>query len=85
MARALQILVGNLLHEEEIMGQFAGNGSVESTLKDLGHDAKSRIQDVKDTAADMGARVGGFVKDHPIPAILTGVGIGFLIGRLLTR
>ena len=66
------------------MGQIAGNGGTD-TIKNLGHEAKSRLHDAKETAMDVGERVGGFVKDHPIPAILTGVGIGFLIGRLLTR
>lgn len=67
------------------MGQIAGNGGIESTMRNMGDEAKSRLHDVKETAMDVGHRFGGFVKDHPVPAILTGVGIGFLIGRLLSR
>jgi ElaB/YqjD/DUF883 family membrane-anchored ribosome-binding protein len=74
------------------MGRIAGNGGMESTMRHatdtMRHatdEAKSRLHDVKDMAMGYGERVGGFVKDHPVPAILTGVGIGFLIGRLLTR
>ena len=48
-------------------------------------DAKTMLHDVKETAMGYGERLGGLVKDHPDPAILTGVGIGFLIGRLLLR
>ena len=74
------------------MGRIAGNGGVDSTMKsfernarNVTDEAKTMLHDVKETALGYGERVGGFVKDHPVPAILTGVGIGFLIGRLLTR
>ena len=67
------------------MGTIAAGNGTTDTMKNLGNEAKSRLHDVKDAAMEYGDRVGGFVKDHPIPAILTGVGIGFLIGRLLTR
>ena len=80
----MQILVGTQLHEEDFMAQIAGNGGTE-TMRELGNEAKSRLHDVKEAAMDYGERFGGFVKDHPVPAILTGVGIGFLIGRLLSR
>lgn len=67
------------------MGRMAGNGSIESTMRNATDDARSMLHDVKETAMGYGERIGGLVKDHPVPAILTGVGIGFLIGRLLTR
>lgn len=74
------------------MARMAGNGGAESTFRNLERgarnvtdEAKTMFEDVKDAAVSYGGKFGGFVKDHPVPAILTGVGIGFLIGRLLTR
>ncbi|HUS64503.1 MAG TPA: hypothetical protein VMZ28_08170 [Kofleriaceae bacterium] len=67
------------------MGRIAGNGTIESTMRHATDDAKTMFNGVKETAIGYGERLGGLVKDHPVPAILTGVGLGFLIGRLLTR
>jgi ElaB/YqjD/DUF883 family membrane-anchored ribosome-binding protein len=71
---------------------MAGNGGMDSAMRNLERgarnatdEAKTMFEDVKDAAMGYGDKVGGFVKDHPVPAILAGVGIGFLIGRLLIR
>ena len=73
------------------MASIHGNGgestmsNIERGTKRAADRAEAMFEDVKETALEYGGRFGGFVKDHPVPAILTGVGIGFLIGRLLTR
>lgn len=36
-------------------------------------------------ARDMAGDAGRFAKSHPIPTILTGVAIGFLVYRLVAR
>ena len=71
-------------------------GTFEERMRDVGEKAGSRYEDVKetmrgrmgemkDTMGEMGGRVGGMVREHPVATILAGVGIGFLVGRLLSR
>lgn len=73
------------------MARIHGNGSdairdsMEKTARQVSDQAESMFQSVKGAASDYSEKVGGFVKEHPLPAILTGLGIGFLIGRLLSR
>jgi hypothetical protein len=46
---------------------------------------ESTFATVKDKVGEVGGKVGGFVKEHPIASLAAGVGIGLLVARMLTR
>ena len=71
-------------------------GTFEERMRGVGEKAGARYEDVKETMkgtmgdmretmGEMSGRVGGMVREHPVATILAGVGIGFLVGRLLSR
>lgn len=71
-----------------------GNGGevlrerVEEGVRAVGDEIGHTYHRVRDRAVDVGERAVGFTKDHPfavIGSIAAGVGIGFLIVRLLRR
>jgi ElaB/YqjD/DUF883 family membrane-anchored ribosome-binding protein len=78
------------------MGKYQGNGGEAGSLrhgfertgermKEAGERIESAYEDVRERMSEVGGRVGGMVREHPMMAILAGVGIGFLVGRLLSR
>jgi ElaB/YqjD/DUF883 family membrane-anchored ribosome-binding protein len=72
------------------MSKIHGNGGdlgdrLESGARDLGARMESSFETVKDRVGELGGRIGGLVKEHPMVSLAAGVGIGFLFGRLMTR
>jgi ElaB/YqjD/DUF883 family membrane-anchored ribosome-binding protein len=63
----------------ELRGQF------ENGAREIGDRMESTFETVKDKVGEVGSRVGGFVKEHPIASLAAGVGIGLLFARMLTR
>jgi ElaB/YqjD/DUF883 family membrane-anchored ribosome-binding protein len=76
---------------EEDMNRFGNGGEalrdkVEEGARVLGDELEHTYQRARDRAVDMGGRAVGYAKDHPMATIGTlvaGVGIGFLLVRLL--
>jgi ElaB/YqjD/DUF883 family membrane-anchored ribosome-binding protein len=71
-----------------------GNGGemlrerVEEGVRAVGEGIGHTYHRVRDRAVDAGERAVGFTKDHPfavIGSIAAGVGLGFLLVRLLRR
>jgi hypothetical protein len=72
------------------MGKLHGNGGdlgtrFENGTRELGDRMESTFATVKDKMGEVGGRVGGFVKEHPIASLAAGVGIGLLFARMFTR
>ncbi len=72
------------------MGKLHGNGGdlgtgYENGTRELADRMESTFATVKDKVGEVGGKVGGFVKEHPIASLAAGVGIGLLVARMLTR
>lgn len=72
------------------MGKLHGNGgdigtAYENGTRELADKMESTFATVKDKVGEVGGKVGGFVKEHPIASLAAGVGIGLLVARMLTR
>jgi len=73
------------------MKQFGNGGEalrdhVEAGVSAVGEEIEHGLRRARDRAVDMSGRAVGFAKDHPLATIATlaaGVGLGFLIVRLL--
>jgi ElaB/YqjD/DUF883 family membrane-anchored ribosome-binding protein len=65
------------------MARFGGNGG------EMKHDVQEQIQEVygevREKVEEASGRLAELVRDRPMTSILAGVGIGFLIGKLLSR
>jgi cell division septum initiation protein DivIVA len=70
---------GDALNEKGPQGGFMGHAShaVAETLQESGH----YLEDAK--LSGMADDVGKLVKRHPVPALLIGFGVGFMLGRAL--
>ena len=72
------------------MANIHGNGGemasrIEHGAREMGEKLESTFETVKDKVGEVGGRVGGFVKEHPIASLAAGVGIGLLFARMFTR
>jgi len=72
------------------MAKLQGNGGeltskFENGARELGDRMESTFETVKDKVGEVGGKIGGFVKEHPVASLAAGVGIGLLFARLLTR
>lgn len=72
------------------MAKIHGNGGelrsqFEHGAREIGDKMESTFETVKDKVGEVGGRIGGFVKEHPIASVAAGVGIGLLVARMLTR
>jgi ElaB/YqjD/DUF883 family membrane-anchored ribosome-binding protein len=72
------------------MARIHGNGgemrsSFENGARELGDKMESTFETVKDKVGEVGGKIGGFVKEHPVASLAAGVGIGVLFARMLTR
>lgn len=72
------------------MAKIHGNGGelgarFENGTREIGERMEHTLETVKDKATELGGKVGGFVKQHPVASLAAGVGIGLLFARMLTR
>jgi ElaB/YqjD/DUF883 family membrane-anchored ribosome-binding protein len=51
----------------------------------LATDMQDRLEGVREYAEDAGAWVRGFARERPVAAIAIAVGLGFVLGRMLSR
>ena len=60
-----------------------------SSVEDAAFEAKDRAQEmasaVGDKMGDLGQELSALVRRHPVPAVLMGVGVGFLLGIVTQR
>jgi hypothetical protein len=59
---------------------------VEEGARAVGEGIEHTYNRVRDRATDMGGRAVGFAKDHPlaiIGSVALGIGVGFLVVRML--
>jgi len=73
--------MGTALHGENPPHNMFGNAkeAVAEKLEGAGHYLEEQ------GLAGMGRDVTGLIRQHPVPALLIGVGLGFLLSRLATR
>jgi ElaB/YqjD/DUF883 family membrane-anchored ribosome-binding protein len=75
------------------MKNFGNSGEalrdkVEEGARAVGEEIESTFYRVRDRAVDASGRAVGFAKDHPLATMATlaaGIGVGFLLVRLLRR
>jgi ElaB/YqjD/DUF883 family membrane-anchored ribosome-binding protein len=72
------------------MGKLHGNGGdlssrFDNGAREIGEKMENTFETVKDKVGDIGGKIGGFVKEHPVASLAAGVGIGLLFARMLTR
>ena len=72
------------------MGKLHGNGGdlgtrFEHGTRELGDKMEATFDTVKEKVSEVGGRIGGFVKEHPVASLAAGVGIGLLVARMFTR
>lgn len=72
------------------MAKIHGNGGemasrLDNGARELGEKMESTFETVKDKVGEVGGRIGGFVKEHPVASLAAGVGIGLLFARMFTR
>lgn len=75
------------------MAKIHGNGGdlgalgdkLENGAREIGDKMESTFETVKEKVGEVGGKLGGFVKEHPLMSLAAGVGIGVLFGRLMTR
>lgn len=72
------------------MAKIHGNGGeltsrFENGARELGDKMESTFETVKDKVGEVGGKIGGFVKEHPVASLAAGVGIGLLFARMLSR
>ncbi|HLU68678.1 MAG TPA: hypothetical protein VKZ63_20495 [Kofleriaceae bacterium] len=54
-------------------------------MRGAGEHMGESVEGMREHVSEMGGRFGGMVREHPMMAIVAGVGLGFLVGRLLSR
>ena len=52
---------------------------------DIAQDVQDRIEELRGYAEDAGEIVRGFARERPIVAVAIAAGVGFVLGRLLSR
>lgn len=72
------------------MGKLHGNGGdlssrFDNGAREIGETMENTFATVKDKVGEVGGKIGGFVKEHPVASLAAGVGIGLLFARMLTR
>lgn len=72
------------------MGKLHGNGGdlssrFDNGAREIGEKMENTFATVKDKVGEVGGKIGGFVKEHPVASLAAGVGIGLLFARMLTR
>lgn len=64
-------------------------GSGASEMKhgagDIAQDVQDRIEELRGYAEDAGEIVRGFARERPMVAVAIAAGIGFVLGRLMSR
>ncbi len=64
-------------------------GSGVSQLKqgagDIAQDMQDRIEELRGYAEDAGEIVRNFARERPVAAVAIAAGVGFVLGRLLSR
>jgi ElaB/YqjD/DUF883 family membrane-anchored ribosome-binding protein len=73
--------------ERILMDRELPEGSRAARMKSAVADRYGRSRDYvrEHSAREIAGDAGRFARNHPIPTILTGVAIGFLVYRLITR
>ncbi len=63
------------------------NGGTEAKreAQRIANEMQDRLEGMRGYAEDATARVGAFARERPFAAIAIAVGVGFVIGRLLSR
>jgi ElaB/YqjD/DUF883 family membrane-anchored ribosome-binding protein len=52
---------------------------------DIAQDVQDRIEELRGYAEDAGEIVRGFARERPMAAVAIAAGIGFVLGRLMSR
>lgn len=58
---------------QETVGNIVGDARTQ---------ARGKVNQVRGQAEDAAGQVSDFVRDQPLTAVLIGVGVGYLLGRL---
>lgn len=67
----------------ERMGEVAGRAKVQA--EELAANVQEQLEGVRGYAEDAGAWVRTFARERPFAAVAIAAGLGFVVGRLLSR
>ena len=62
-----------------------GAAQVRQQAEELASNVQDQLEGLRGYAEDAGEWVRGFAKERPVAAVAIAAGIGFLVGRLLSR
>jgi ElaB/YqjD/DUF883 family membrane-anchored ribosome-binding protein len=60
-------------------------GKVQERMEDVRGQVQDRMEDIRGYGEDAGEWIREFARERPLAAIGVAVGIGFVLGRLLSR
>lgn len=66
-------------------GRTSGAAHLKQSAGDIAQNVQDRMEDVRGYAEDAGEWIRQFAREKPIAAIALAVGVGFVVGRLLSR
>ena len=68
------------------MENGGGTGSqMKREAQDIAHEGKERVEGLRGYADDAGDWIREFARERPVAAIALAAGLGFVLGRLLSR
>jgi ElaB/YqjD/DUF883 family membrane-anchored ribosome-binding protein len=66
-------------------GRTSGTAHLKQSAGDIAQNVQDRMEDVRGYAEDAGEWIRQFAREKPMAAIAVAVGVGFVVGRLLSR
>ncbi|BDG01616.1 hypothetical protein [Anaeromyxobacter oryzae] len=66
-------------------GRGEGTSQLRRDAEDIAADMQARLEGLRGYAEDAGDFIRSFARERPVAAVAIAVGVGFILGRMLSR
>ncbi len=66
-------------------GRSGGTSQFRRDAEEIAADMQARLEGLRGYAEDAGEFISSFARERPVAAVAIAVGVGFILGRMLSR